>query len=142
MRQRLVIQPQYCIGCRACEMACAFTHGKGNQGQPGKSRCQTLTVGKDEYVPMMCLQCDNAACIQVCPVGAITRNEQTSVVTVNEEKCIKCMACTVACPFGNMHVDPVDNMVVKCDLCAGFGDNPRCAMFCPTKCLKVEKVEE
>jgi len=136
MAQRLVVQPQYCIGCRACEMACAFTHG--DKGQPGKSRCLTLTVGKDEYVPMLCLQCDHAACVQVCPVSAIARNEDTNVVHVDMSKCIQCMACTVACPFGNMHVGIAKTEVVKCDLCAGFGDNPRCAMFCPTKCLSVE----
>jgi len=138
MPLRLVVQPQYCIGCRACEMACAFTHGY--KGQPGKSRCLTLSVAKDEYVPMLCLQCDHAACVQVCPVSAISRNEQSGVVLVDMEKCIQCMACTIACPFGNMHIDAPNHAVVKCDLCAGYGDNPRCAMFCPTKCLSVEQV--
>ena len=136
MQKRLVVQPQLCIGCRACEMACAFTHGAN--GQPGATRCQTITVGKDEYVPMLCLQCDNAACVQSCPVEAITRNEDTGVVLVDMEKCMLCMACTVACPFGNMHFDAPKTSVIKCDLCAGHGDDPRCAMFCPTKCLTVE----
>ncbi len=136
MSQRLVIKPQHCIGCRACEMACAFTHGK--EGQPGASRCQTITVAKEEFVPMMCLQCDNAACIDVCPVSAISMNEATRVVMVDSERCIRCMACTVACPFGNMHFDPGQTMIHKCDICAGHGDYPRCAMFCPTECLSVE----
>ena len=145
MKQRLVVQPQYCIGCRACEMACAFTHGHAVSGgsgapQPGKSRCKTLTVGKDAYVPLLCLQCDYAACMQVCPVQAITRDADTGVILVNYEKCMQCMACTVACPFGNMHIDPANGSVAKCDLCAGYGDNPRCALFCPTKCLTVEQL--
>ncbi len=134
---RLVVQPQYCIGCRACEMACAFTHGTG--GQPGASRCVTVTTGKDEYVPMFCMQCDNAACVQACPVGAITRDAATQQVHVNNDKCVLCMACTVACPFGNMHYDPLRALIHKCDLCTGYGDDPRCAMFCPTKCLSVER---
>jgi len=107
-------------------MACAFTHGQ--QGQPGKSRCMTLTMAvKDEYVPMLCLQCDNAACVQVCPVFAISRNEQTGVVHVDMDKCMLCMACTVACPFGNMHFDAPNRAVVKCDLCAGYGDSSELA---------------
>ena len=138
MQKRLVVQPQPCIGCRACEMACAFTHG--TNGQRGASRCVTLTVGKDEYVPMLCLQCDHAACVQSCPVEAISRNADTGVVLVDMEKCMQCMACTVACPFGNMHFEPARSKVIKCDLCAGHGDAPRCAMFCPTKCLVVEAV--
>jgi Fe-S-cluster-containing hydrogenase component 2 len=138
MSLRLVVKPQHCIGCRACELACAFTHG--DKGQPGASRCQTLITGKDEYVPMICLQCDTAACIQSCPVGAISMNEATRVIQVDTEKCVRCMACTVACPFGNMHFDPTLEVVHKCDLCAGYGDRPRCAMFCPTECLSVERV--
>jgi Fe-S-cluster-containing hydrogenase component 2 len=139
MSLRLVVQPQYCIGCRACEMACAFTHGK--DGQPGAARCQTITVGKDEYVPVLCLQCEHAACAEVCPVEAITVDPATHIVHVDQEKCVRCMACTVACPFGNMHFDRVGSHVHKCDLCAGHGDYPRCAMFCPTKCLQVERLQ-
>jgi Fe-S-cluster-containing hydrogenase component 2 len=135
---RLVIKPQECIGCRACEMACAFTHGK--DGQPAASRCQTVTVGKDEYVPMMCLQCDHPACVQSCPVSAISMNEATRTVIVDTERCVLCMACTVACPFGNMHFDSSRSLIHKCDLCAGCGDYPRCAMFCPTGCLTVERI--
>jgi anaerobic carbon-monoxide dehydrogenase iron sulfur subunit len=135
--QRLVIQPQHCIGCRACEMACAFSHGK--DGRPAASRCQTMTTGKDEHVPMMCLQCEHAACVTSCPVGAIAMNAATRVVQVDLERCVRCMACTVACPFGNMHFDPSAQIIHKCDLCAGCGDIPRCAMFCPTKCLTVDR---
>lgn len=138
MTQRLVVQPQDCTGCRACEMACAFTHGLN--GQPGATRCTTLVVGKDEYVPMLCLQCENAACVQVCPVGALAMDPLTRVVKLNDQKCVRCMACTVACPFGNMHVEARTGRVFKCDLCAGYGDQPRCAMFCPSKCLTVEHV--
>ncbi len=138
MSLRLVVQPHHCIGCRACEMACAFTHGE--EGKPAASRCQTVTISAkaEEYVPMICLQCVHAACVQVCPVGAITRDDEKGVVVVDNERCIRCMACTVACPFGNMHFDPVHKLIHKCDLCRGCGDYPRCAMFCPTDCLTVE----
>jgi Fe-S-cluster-containing hydrogenase component 2 len=51
-------------------------------------------------VPIMCLQCDNAACEKVCPVGAITRNEETGAMVINQMKCIKCKMCINACPFG------------------------------------------
>ena len=137
MTLRLVVKPRLCTGCRTCEMACAFSHGK--DGQPAASRCQTVTTGKDEHVPMMCLQCDNAACALACPVGAIARDPVSEVVRVDQARCIRCKACVVACPFGNMHFDPALQLVHKCDLCAGCGDVPRCAMFCPTKCLTVDR---
>ena len=141
MHKRLVVQPQYCIGCKACEMACAFTHGDG--GQPGTPRVSVQTVAPKQYVPMLCLQCDEAACMAACPVEAITRNPDTGVVKVNMDKCVLCMACTVACPFGNMHVESVlSNAVVKCDLCEDHGGIPRCAQFCPTGCLSVETLDD
>ena len=138
--RRLVVQPHLCIGCRSCELACAFTHGK--DGSPGQSRCITMTVGQDEYVPMLCLQCDAAACAQACPSGALHLDPESGVVRLNAEKCVRCMACTVACPFGNMHFDGTSQVVHKCDLCAGHGDYPRCSLFCPTKCLTVAEPDE
>lgn len=140
MSLRLVIQPHLCVGCRSCELACAFTHGQ--DGKPGASRCLTVTVGKDEYVPMLCLQCDHAACVQVCPVGALELDPAAGIVRLDEAKCIRCQACTVACPFGNMHYDLAQKTVHKCDLCAGYGEVPRCALFCPSKCLLVEDLTD
>jgi Fe-S-cluster-containing hydrogenase component 2 len=139
MSLRLVVRPHLCTGCNACELACAFTHGEN--GRPGTSRCNTVTVGVDEHVPVLCLQCEHAACIQVCPVGAIHMDPETRVVLIDQERCIQCLACSVACPFGNIVVEPGQHTVHKCDLCAGHGDYPRCALFCPTQCLMVEHVE-
>jgi carbon-monoxide dehydrogenase iron sulfur subunit len=136
MSVRLVVQPHTCIGCRACEMACAFSHG--TSGNPGTSRCQTITLGKNEYVPMLCLQCDRAACVQSCPTSAIALDPKAGIVRVSHDRCIRCMACTVACPFGNMRFDGSSVRVHKCDLCEQVGGNPRCAMFCPTTCLTIE----
>jgi len=100
----------------------------------------TLTVGKDEYVPMFCLQCDDAACVKSCPVSALSMDEQRHVVVLDSDTCVRCMACTVACPFGNMHVDIAQDLVHKCDLCTGHGEYPRCALFCPVGCLTVEEI--
>ncbi len=140
MSLRLVVKPDLCIGCRTCELSCAFTHGR--EGMPGASRCITHTVAEDEYVPMMCLQCDDAACAQACPTDALALDEATGVVLLDQDRCVRCLACTVACPFGNLHFDPTLKLVHKCDLCAGHGNQPRCALFCPTKCLLVEQVPD
>ncbi|MFH0900146.1 MAG: 4Fe-4S dicluster domain-containing protein [Pseudomonadota bacterium] len=136
LANRLVVQPHLCTGCRSCELACAFAHGA--KGIPGSSRCVTVSVGKSAFVPMLCLQCDEAACAKVCPTAAIVLDDSTGVWSIDQDRCIRCMACTVACPFGNMHVDRASSSVNKCDLCADQGGHPRCAMFCPSKCLVVE----
>jgi Fe-S-cluster-containing hydrogenase component 2 len=132
MMYRLHVKPQRCIGCRTCELACAFSHPVEGVGI-GKSRVSTLDEGDEVFVPLLCLQCENAACVQACPVGALVRNAKTGAVDVREDVCVRCMACVPACPFGNMHADDMKRTVFKCDVCKG---TPKCAMFCPTKALE------
>ena len=57
---------------------------------------------------------------------------------LNADKCVKCMACVAACPFGCSLHDSVHHLVVKCDLCGG---DPACAHFCPTKALEYRPIE-
>jgi Fe-S-cluster-containing hydrogenase component 2 len=137
MIYRLHVTPERCIGCRTCELACAFSHPVEGLGI-GKSRVSTLDEGNDVHIPLLCLQCENAACVQVCPVQALQRNEKTGAIDVNQARCIKCMACVTACPFGNMHADEMRMSVFKCDLCQGA---PKCAMFCPTRTLEYLPIE-
>lgn len=137
MNRRFVIKPEKCIGCRTCELACSFVHSI--DGRPGRSRIYPLDGGfKDLWVPVTCLQCEDAACAKSCLVDAITRNPETGAMDLDAEKCVKCMACVAACPFGCSLHDQANNLVVKCDLCEG---DPYCAKFCPTKALDVELVE-
>lgn len=136
MRARLVVNPNLCIGCRTCELACSFTHSVA--GQPGRTRIFMLDGGfKELWVPVTCLQCDDPACVKSCLVDALRRNEETGAVELNEDKCVKCMACVAACPFGCAIIDHAHDRVVKCDLCGG---DPACARFCPTKALDYKPV--
>ena len=134
MKGRLVVTPDLCTGCRTCEMACAFAHSI--DGKPGRSRIYPLAAGFQElYTPVVCLQCDDPACAKSCLVDALKLNEETGAIELDQEKCVKCMACTAACPFGCALHDQVHDIVVKCDLCGG---DPVCAHFCPTKALRFE----
>ncbi|MDD5425069.1 MAG: 4Fe-4S dicluster domain-containing protein [candidate division Zixibacteria bacterium] len=138
MKARLIVNPNLCTGCRTCELACSFTHMVG--GKPGLSRIYPLDGGfKDLYVPVVCLQCEDPACAKSCLVDAITRNPETGAMVLDEQKCVRCMACVAACPFGCSLFDRINNLVVKCDLCDG---DPACAHFCPTKALEYKPIEE
>ena len=131
MNKRLHVVPLLCIGCRTCELACSLTHQENNK--PGKSRIYPLLVGKDQYVPVVCLQCDDPACVKSCLVNALTLDEEKGYINLSSEKCIKCRACVAACPFGCSLIDEDQDKIVKCDLCDG---KPACARFCPTKALE------
>jgi Fe-S-cluster-containing hydrogenase component 2 len=83
-------------------------------------------------VPLMCMQCEEACCMKVCPVGAISRDENGAVV-MNAEKCIVCKMCMSACPLGNISFSPITKKVFKCDLCEG---EPKCAQYCPSGAIQ------
>jgi Fe-S-cluster-containing dehydrogenase component len=103
--------------------------------KPARSRVRAYSLSEERNIPILCLQCEDAACVQACPVEALVRNERTGAIEVREDRCIQCLACVPACPFGNIAVDPSTEMVVKCDLCGG---DPMCAKFCPEGALSFE----
>ena len=131
MSKLLVVNPDKCAGCRTCELMCSFEHNK-----VFNPRLSSVTVMHYEAaltsVPVMCMQCDEACCLKVCPVGAITRDEQ-GVVTQNPDKCIVCKMCVSACPLGNMSYSPAGKKVFKCDLCGG---DPKCVKYCSSGAIQ------
>jgi Fe-S-cluster-containing hydrogenase component 2 len=84
------------------------------------------------YIPMSCQQCQDAPCLNVCPVKAISRNEELEKVVVDYDVCIGCRSCVSACPFGAMAFNPTDRKVFKCDHCDG---DPQCVRFCEVKAV-------
>lgn len=137
MTRRFVVNPILCSGCRTCELACSFTHAVN--GKPGLSRIYPIEGGfKELWVPVVCLQCEDPACVRACLVDCITRNPVTGAMDLDEQRCICCKACVAACPFGCSLHDEKNRQVVKCDLCGG---DPVCAHFCPTKALQMIPVD-
>jgi len=137
MSKQLIIKPEKCVSCRTCELMCSF-----GRIQAFNPRLSGVTVVNYEAsaisVPVMCMQCEEACCLKVCPVGAIYRDENGAVVT-NEDKCIVCKMCMSACPLGNIGFSPITKRVFKCDLCGG---EPKCAKFCPSDAIQyVDPVE-
>ena len=127
MSKQLMIKPEKCISCRTCELVCSFGHYQ--EFNPKLSNVTVMDYEKAAVtIPVMCMQCEEPACMKVCPVGAISRNENGAFV-MDEAKCIVCKMCMNACPLGNISFNPVKRKVFKCDLCNG---DPKCAKFCPS----------
>ncbi len=138
MEKVLVINPEKCIGCSTCELACSFK----NEGEfnPSKSRISVLRWPKVGIaIPLTCLQCDDPACEKVCMTGAIKKDPETGIVSINDEKCIGCKLCVSACPFGNIDFNPEERHIMKCDLCGG---DPECVKFCPSGALEYKPASE
>jgi len=68
----------------------------------------------------------------VCPAGAIDKSQIDGVVRINEQKCVGCGLCTLACPYGGIYYNPETNRSFKCDMCDG---KPRCVEACPYRVL-------
>jgi carbon-monoxide dehydrogenase iron sulfur subunit len=127
----LVVNYERCTGCRLCELVCAVKHdGVSN---PTRSRIKVIKwEAEGLYIPMSCQQCQDAPCMNVCPVKAISRDESLDRVTVDYDKCIGCRSCVAVCPFGAMSFNVIDRKVFKCDLCDG---DPQCVRFCDIKAV-------
>jgi len=130
--KQLVIKPQLCTNCHICELACSFKHS--SEFSLAHSRVRTIYHPEDDLtVPEICLQCVDAACMKSCPSKAIYVDDDLGCVLVNYSRCVGCLSCVGACPFGNMLQDAGKvGHVFKCDLCGG---DPVCARFCPTGAL-------
>ncbi|MEG6216278.1 formate-dependent uric acid utilization protein AegA [Enterobacter quasihormaechei] len=142
MNRFIMANGQECIGCRACEVACVMAHN-GEQHVLGERHFHpriTVLTSATRNSPVTCHHCENAPCAQSCPNGAITQHSDS--VQVNQQKCIGCKACVVACPFGTMDllVTPLENDRVKasahkCDLCLERPQGPACVENCPANVL-------
>jgi formate dehydrogenase iron-sulfur subunit len=107
----------------------------------------------------VCKHCTHAACLDVCPTGALFRTEFGTVV-VQQDVCNGCGYCVPACPFGVLDrrdlpatADPPpsflgrkeDGRVWKCTLCydrVKGGHEPACAKACPTDSIQFGPLEE
>jgi Fe-S-cluster-containing hydrogenase component 2 len=131
MHKALLMEADSCTGCHQCEMMCSY--GKVGAFNPAKSVMEiTIFEGGAANVPSTCSQCEQAWCMVVCPVQAITLNPATGAKEIAADRCVGCKVCTIACPFGAINYDPDSGVVSKCDLCGG---EPMCVQACPTTAL-------
>ena len=92
----------------------------------------------------VCKHCTSAACLEVCPTGALFRTEFGTVV-VQEDVCNGCGYCVPACPFGVIGRREEDGRAFKCTLCYDRlkdGMEPACAQACPTESIQFGPLEE
>ena len=92
----------------------------------------------------VCKHCTHAACLDVCPTGALVRTEFGTVV-VQQDVCNGCGYCVPACPFGVIDKREDDGHAGKCTLCYDRlkdGEKPACAKACPTESIQYGDLDE
>lgn len=104
----MVIDLERCDGCRKCTEACIEEHNVpqtwGGPGYNGKQQwIEVVETNPDpkasgRFLPTPCMNCENAPCVKVCPVGATYYNED-AIVLIDNTRCIGCRFCMAACPY-------------------------------------------
>jgi formate dehydrogenase iron-sulfur subunit len=148
-----LIDVSKCTGCRGCQLACKQwnqqpakqTKHLGTYQNPPDLQANTWTlirfqevVDKDNVKWLFrkdgCMHCTDAACVKVCPSGALYYTSY-GTVGIKHERCIGCKECVSACPFDIPRYDRNTDKVYKCDLCLSRIEAalpPACVKACPT----------
>ena len=166
-----VVDLRKCNGCVSFDSPpqCTQTCTNGHFVPKGQQWIQVYDVELPNghyFMPTPCYHCENAPCVNVCPVGA-TYHDKDGFVLIDHNRCIGCRMCMAACPYhrrffnwGTPQVPPealkakysplypvpaVKGTVIKCMSCAHLlreGKLPFCVKGCPTKALYIGDFNE
>jgi formate dehydrogenase beta subunit len=155
----MLIDTTICTGCRGCQVACKQwwdlpaekTENRGSYENPPDLSPKTWTRitfheiehedGRVDWFHMAtgCMHCTDAGCVGVCPTGALTRDPNLGMVSLDRSKCNGCGYCVEACPFHIPRLEKQDGfsraIASKCNFCQDRLSNqllPACAKTCPT----------
>lgn len=171
-RWTMVIDLRRCDGCQGinlppqCTQACIEGHYAPEPMEWIECFEYELPGDGTQFLPAPCQHCQNAPCVNVCPVGATFASPE-GVILIDQQRCIGCRLCMAACPydrrFFNWGVPPLPKeaeyvdydldhqigakrgTVMKCDMCpdmARAGKLPYCVQGCPTNAIYYGDLEE
>ncbi len=163
-RVAMLIDTSKCTACRGCQVACkqwndlegweySKTLNWGSYENPPDLSPQTWTrIRFHEYegdsqlqwlfTKLGCMHCGDAACVKVCPTGALKKHAELGIVTVEWELCNGCGYCRQFCPFDipRLESDTLTGKgtAFKCHFCQDRVTNgllPACVKTCPSGAL-------
>jgi len=158
----LLYDATLCVGCKACVVACKDAgnlpadvdgYGEGLYDAPEGLNESTRNViqlaksGSDSsFVKKQCMHCVDPACVSACMMGALGKREY-GIVSWDNNKCIGCRYCQVACPFNvpKFQWSKTSPRIIKCELCRErLAENklPACVDACPRKAVIFGKRDE
>ncbi|MEM2990585.1 MAG: 4Fe-4S dicluster domain-containing protein [Halobacteria archaeon] len=121
--------PALCIGCHTCEMICSYQ--KEGVFNPMKARIRVISVGG--ITTAVARHLGNKCNAEIrCLRRAITQDEITRVVRIDQDKCDGCGFCIPGCDYGCIKMNPDIKKAFVCDQCFG---KPICIEYCPTGAL-------
>ena len=142
-----------CIGCQACERACAekncfpIPEMKPEIDTHRNTSTEALTVvnaySTDNkgivFNKTQCMHCDQPACVSACLVNAMYKTKEGPVIW-REDKCMGCRYCMIACPYDvpKFEYGSLNPKIKKCIMCYDRLQEskiPACAEACPQEAI-------
>jgi len=135
--KKIVVEVSKCTGCGQCALTCTFYK---NELFDLKQSNIHLVQWEDIClsVPVVCQQCGDAQCIEICPTDALGWDPELHVIRLDKSVCLKCEACIYECTYQVMHNMP-DGFPTTCDQCNG---NPQCVKACYPGALSYVEVPD
>lgn len=145
-----------CTGCKTCSVSCkdkkdldvgpklrrVYEYGGGTWVQKDGLWQQNVY---SYYLSIACNHCDEPACAQGCPTGAMAKREQDGLVVVDQDQCVGCRYCEMRCPYGAPQFDAEKKVMSKCDGCFDLleqGKPPVCVEACPQRAIEFGPIAE
>lgn len=147
-----------CTGCKTCQVACKENHKlaadnlwrrvysyQGGTWEETAAGFYTPNGVFSYQISIACNHCEMPACMANCATGAISKDDETGMVIIDQEACIGCKTCIPACPYGAPTFVEETGLVTKCDMCAdeiALGRKPVCVAACPMRALDWGDIDE
>lgn len=163
MSKAILFDSSRCSACKGCQVACKAWNDLPSPLELNSQKCTgsyqapadlngdtRLIITFDEkkggskgvewaFGRRSCMHCEEPACVDVCPSGALYKDEETGFVVFDEEKCTGCQYCRSACPFDVPRHHGIDTKINKCTGCIDRikeGRSPACVQTCQPGALK------
>ncbi len=151
------INQSLCTGCKACAVACkdknnldvgvnfrrVYSYEDGSFiKQPTGGIVHNI---KAYYFSISCNHCTQPKCVLSCPVGAIVKDKENGVVTIDQDVCVGSRLCVTACPYGAPQYNERVFKSNKCDFCLDLqakGEEPVCVSSCPMRAIEFGEIKE
>jgi anaerobic dimethyl sulfoxide reductase subunit B (iron-sulfur subunit) len=151
------INQSLCSGCKACTVSCkdknnsdvginfrrVYTvEGGSYMSKPAGGLVENIQAF---YFSISCNHCTIPACKSACPSGAIFKDDENGVVTIDQDICVGARLCIQACPYGSPQYNPKKFKSNKCNLCIDLqekGEEPVCVATCPMRAIEYGPIDE
>lgn len=136
-----------CTECKSCQIACKDIHDLDAATNLRKVSCYEGGAYPNPWVYFLsiaCNHCESPACLANCPVGAISKMDDGTVV-IDEGLCIGCQTCLKSCPYGAPKFIKELGISKKCDGCLELrkeGKNPACVDSCLMRALEFGDIDD